>query len=152
MNFLLLSGVIALGYWVFTNLNKPKETVLGTKMVASDELRKKATKVKVEFEKCEIRDYSYFEEVKNKQPLRVTSMNVLSGDEMSNVKNVATNRVVLIYHHTNPANGEKTDFSSGALPMDKDSLQMNFIANDIFLFFDPMDPENYFFEFLPKGN
>ena len=103
--------------------------------LAEEGFYKKWIQVKVEYEKCVLKDYGYSFE-REAETGRVAAMNVLSGDEMSNVEIIKANQLLLEYPYKKTESSEETIFQIPLYDVDKGNFSMRFIAGDVFLYID----------------
>ncbi len=88
-----------------------------------------------------LKDYGYSFE-REAETGRVAAMNVLSGDEMSNVEIIKANQLLLEYPYRKTESSGETIFQISLYDIDKGSFSMRFIAGDIFLYIDQTNCEN----------
>ncbi|MBS1595316.1 MAG: hypothetical protein JST90_13450 [Bacteroidetes bacterium] len=99
--------------------------------------RQNAIRVHVDYALCVIRDssYSYEQSVAHG---RVAAMNVLSGDEMSNIE-LRTQSQLLLQYPCRLADGADRVYQIPIYGMTKDNFDMRFISNDIYLYISTQD-------------
>jgi|GEM_PF-6768783 len=115
-----------------------------------NDIRERGIAVKVDFDKCRITDLSYSYE-KERESGRIAGMNVLSGNEMDNVREVRVGQTEFIYTYTDPTTNQQREYKAD-LDMDRDTVSMTFLARDVMLYIDPDDPDRYFFDFGVRSN
>jgi hypothetical protein len=128
---------------VFVLMNKmtseaAREDTTSERAIA--QLKQTGRKIKVEYDQCTIHDGSYTREG------QIAGMNVLSGDEMSNVQQEAVRNTIFTFHHRDPETNEVHDYRSPLLNMDGDYLAMLFLAREVYLYVSREDPNLYWFD------
>jgi len=106
-------------------------------------------KVKVDYEKCVLKDFGYSYE-KEIESGRVAGLNILSGDEMSNVEMIKANQLLLEYPYLKTEPEEEIIFQIPLYDTDKGNFSMRFIAGDIFLYIDQTNYKNCVLEMGEK--
>ena len=146
--FFVLIGLYLIYIGVSQEKSRPQniERTKRQLLVLIDSYRKKWMKIKVDYEKCTIKNYGYSYEKEINQPMRVTAMNVASGNEMNNVKNVNVSQLLLEYPVSLPGY-DNMKLHILIQKMDKDTFDMQFIKDDIYIYIDKENYDEYFIDF-----
>ena len=103
--------------------------------------------IKVDIDSCEIRENNYYEEIPHHN-FRGTELIVAAFDPNENYEEKYVDQSAIIYHHKI---GDKTEkYISQTFPFGIETLTLHILNNDITLYVDRFDRNNYSFDFNEK--
>ena len=144
--WLILSIVVFLIAFYFTYTGRMQKEIVTSaeylnhhnKLIATGE------QIKLDIDSCEIRENNYYEETPHYN-LGGTELIVAAFDPNENYEEKYVDQSAIIYHHKI---GDKTErYESQTFPFGAETLTLHILNNDITLYVDKLDRNNYLFDF-----
>jgi hypothetical protein len=136
---IIIAGA-GIAYWARRTSAPSERNEQPAVSAAINAIKENGIRIHVDYSKCTIKDRSYSYE-KQVEHGRVAGMNVFSGDEMSNVRLTTKDQLLLEYPYTGNGSDEDIWYQIPIYGVDRASLDMRFIANDIYLYIDKQEQD-----------
>ena len=147
--WLILSMMVFLiAFYVAATIKTKKEIVTSLNdSNRRDKLIATGEKIRLDIDSCEIKENDYYEEIPNQGAMEMRSIDALF-DPNENYKEKYIDQSAIIYLHKI---GDKTEkYISQVFPFGTEVLTLHILNNDIILYVDRFDRNNYLFDLNEK--
>jgi len=139
-------SIIALGlglYVVFTSKTKKEIVTAAKSLNHRNQLIATGEQIKLDIDSCEIKENNYYEEIPNHVPLDAQLIDTIF-DPNENYREKYVAQSAIVYFHKT---GEKMEkYISQVFPFGTEALTLYILNNDIILYVDRFDRNNYLFD------
>jgi hypothetical protein len=136
-------------YIIYSGRRKKVNTLSSENVNRRNKLLSTGERIQPDIDNCEIKENDYYEEMPDQRLVGIQSIDAVF-DPSENYEEQYVDQSVIIYYH--PVAGGTEKYVSQSFTIDSETLRFHIMNNDITLYVDRLNRQDYIFEFNNKLN